>query len=312
MAGTDRLAGLLQRRRESTAAAGPDAPASQRPGVLNRIRAARQRDLRRSDVAPGGALQDNDSSAPVTPVGSFDHGASPAMKEAASAPPVVVAPSPARPKLPNPYRLAHLRPLTVLARLSKDFGKLDWATWEPENLWHSIVDKYGSEPSRAGKDLIGALRSVLASEAFWHEPHVFLWTCAALNGRMVDFRSYPELEPAEVLYAVAVVEQIRGHEPITLGAQTLPGVAFGEEVDGAVAALFLQNGMVYVPPPLSGADQQVVAHLDSSVVPLHDRVRAAWAELGSKAVPKLTDDDLGVQLSRLFFIREYMKERERA
>lgn len=225
----------------------------------------------------------------------------------------VPTPAPAPPKKANPYRLKQLDPLRLFAQLGKDFKKFDWAEWVSEALWHAIVDKYGSEPTREAKNIIGALRSLLHSEAFWTEPHVFMWTCAALNQRSIDLRTYPELDPVEVMYAAAVVEQIRNKDAITISGRTAEGVTYGPHVLATVAAIFLQVGMLYVPPPLDGANAPLLSQVDKSMHRLHDEVAKAWASMGgSESVPKLADTPLGFQLERLFAIREYIKERTHA
>lgn len=229
-----------------------------------------------------------------------------ATKEAAAAPVE-------REKKPNPYRLKRLDPLRVLARLSKDFSKLEWAKWVPEALWHAIVEKYGSEPTGEARNIIGALRSVLHSEAFWIEPHVFLWTAAALNQRAIDLRIYPELDPEEVMYAVAVVAQIRDKEPMTVKGKSVEGVEYSHAVLATIAAIFLQQGLVYVPPPVDGANQILLERMDGSAHKLHLEVKAAWAAKGAAdPVPSFPETAFGLQMRNLFAIREYIKGRTRA
>lgn len=319
MQATDRIRGLLKTKRQSQVVVAPAVSQASRSGVLARIRSRREK-LPRSDVAPGGALKDNDvDPQDPAPLGGSpsDHDTStpPSFKEAAepaiepAAPIVVAAPK----KRKNPYRSDRIRPIRILELLAKHFVGLTWAKWEPEALWHAIFDRYGTEPTREIKDMIGALRTLLTSEAFWREPHVFLWTCAALNRRIVDFRSYPELDPAEVIYAIAVVNRIRDHNPINAGGRIIEGVSFNPEVEGAIAAIFMHDGMVYVPPPTGDADRLLSERLDAAAVKLHDRVLEAWTRLGeSDPIPKLSDDELGVQLSKLFAIREFVKGLERA
>lgn len=229
-----------------------------------------------------------------------------ATKQAAAAPVAVE-------KKPNPYRLKRLDPLRLMSQLTKDFSKLEWAKWVPENLWHAIVDKYGSEPTGEARAMIGALRSVLHSEAFWNEPHVFLWTAAALNQRSIDLRIYPELDPDEIMYAIAVVAQIRDKDPITVKGNTVDGVEYSHAVLATIATIFHQEGLVYVPPPVDAANEILLSLMDSTGHKLHLEVKRAWSEQGaSDSIPSFPETAFGFQMRHLFAIREYMKGRTRA
>jgi len=210
----------------------------------------------------------------------------------------------------NPY-VSDMEPIALLELLSEDYDRFEWATWVPDALWDAIVDDYGSEPSDECKDMIGALRSLLASEAFWNEYHVFMQSCAALNGRVVDWSTLPELEPSEVMYAVAVAHQVRNDQPLTLpDGSKVSGVTYGDQVLATIAAVFIMAGLVYVPPPVEAANVALSLHLDKEGVALQGMVKSLWRDSGHlKSPPAITDDALRVQIEALFSIRSYLKDR---
>lgn len=194
-------------------------------------------------------------------------------------------------------------PLALLKQLHADHG-WDWLEWEPEALWEAI-----GNPPAVVRDIIGALRTLFTTEAFWQEYHVFLWCCQAFNGRPVDFRVIPELEPAEIMYGVLTVEQIRGTKKFKLpNSSVVDGATYGPEILATIAAAFRVAGMVYVPPPVAGATSLLLGQCDAYVRPLSAKVADAWDALSRGEEVPVDETALGVQVSRLMLIREYTKD----
>jgi len=194
-------------------------------------------------------------------------------------------------------------PLALLKQLHADYG-WDWLEWEPEALWEAI-----GNPLPVVRDIIGALRTLFTTESFWEEYHVFLWCCQAFNGRPVDFRLIPELDPAEIMYGVMTVEQIRGQKKFELpnGAK-VEGAVYGPEILATIAASFRLAGMVYVPPPVEGATSLLLDTCDPWVRPLSEKVKLAWEALDHGEAPRADESALGVQVAQLLLIREYTKD----
>lgn len=191
-------------------------------------------------------------------------------------------------------------PLAILKQLHKDF-QWEWVDWEPEAIW----DAFEGEVPGVTKDIVGALHALLRSESFWTEFHIFLWGCQAFNGRQVDFRIIPDLEPYEIMYGVMVAHQIRDEGGLKIKGKKVPGVKYSPEVLATIAAAFRIRGMVYVPPPVEGATSLLLEQVDASVKPLSAQAKAAWVDLG-----KATADEtpLGVQVAGLKLIAEYTKD----
>lgn len=209
----------------------------------------------------------------------------------------------------SPYDGRIRDPVEMLGRLHADFDGFAWADWELEALWDAVAAKFGQPPSAAVKDMIGALGVLLHSESFWHEAHIFLWTCQALCGKSVDFRQIPELEPWEVIYGAKVARHVREERDSELpNGKKVPGVHFAPEILATVAAVFRMAGMVYVPFPLEGATSHLVEGLDDSAKELSAEVKARWKEV--RKDPSKADDTEGalrVQLDRLSEVRAMTK-----
>ena len=302
----DRLQTLLRKGR-------PQTPAEEEPPAGSTPKGLFLRKFRPKPAgAPGPGVVAPDSKdatvekvlTPVSleqePVGQIKSGA---KKKAAAKKPPLAKPLPALP-MDVPYYGKHKAwPLALLKQLHSEHG-WDWLEWEPEALWEAI-----GNPPVVVRDIIGALRTLFKSEAFWEEYHVFLWTCQAFNGRPVDFRVIPELEPAEIMYGVMTVEQIRGQKKFKLpNGAAVEGAVYGAEILATIASAFRVAGMVYVPPPVEGATSLLLSQCDSSVRPLSAKTGEAWDALARGETPKADDSPLGVQVARLMMIREYTKE----
>lgn len=207
------------------------------------------------------------------------------------------------------YQSDEPHPLRLFEKLAADFDRLEWAVWEPEALWHAISIVSGRAPSEVVKNVIGALSTLVESEAFWNEHHVFLWTAAALNGQVPDFASLPDLTPAEVTFAVGVAAAVRDAEDLQLpDGSTIPGVVFGDQVLATIAAIFHMAGLVYAPAPLEGANEYLAKVHDQSARGLAAEVEAEWGKMDDGVPIDLEETPLGLQLARLIDIREYVRD----
>jgi hypothetical protein len=119
----------------------------------------------------------------------------------------------------------------------------------------------------------------------------------------------PELDPAEIMYGVMTVEQIRGQKKFSLPNGTkIDGAVYSSEILATIAASFRMAGMVYVPPPVAGATSLLLETCDPWVRPLSAQAKAAWEQIAAGEAPRADESPLGVQVSKLLLIREYTKD----
>lgn len=214
------------------------------------------------------------------------------------------------------YQSRRPHPVSLFSQLGKDFGRLSWAAWTPEQTWREIREKTGAAPSPVVRNMIGALRGLVESEAFWNEHHAFLWMAQALNGEVPDFSVLPELAPEQIAFAVHVAGQIRDGSPVVLpDKSSIPGVRYDEQVLATIAAIFHLAGLLVVPPPIPGeANEQIRRLQDAAAQAMARDVSAAWGKLekrldsGTKLAAEEFDqqEPLDLQLARLVSIWEYV------
>jgi hypothetical protein len=200
-------------------------------------------------------------------------------------------------------------PIALFQALSRDFDRLEWTRWEAEAIGRAIEEVAGGAPSPTVRSMIGALAGLVESEAFWNEHHIFLWTAAALNGQEPDFSSLPDLTPAEVVFAIGVANLVRDNEPMKLpNGETLSGMSFDPQVAATIATVFHMDGLVYAPEPVEIANEYLDRLHDSAIRSLVAEVKAGWDKISEQpGEPDLADDAVGLQLARLWDIREYVR-----
>jgi len=207
------------------------------------------------------------------------------------------------------YQSSEPHPLRLFEQLSADFDRLEWTLWEPEAQWDAIEHISGVAPSDVVKDTIGALGTLVESEAFWNEHHIFLWTAQALNGQITDFARLPDLTPAEVTFAIGVAAAVRDADDIELpDGSTIPGVTFDDQVLATIAVVFHTHGLVFAPPPLDGVNEHLAKFHDAYARGLAAEVKAEWGKMGDGVPVDLDETPLALQIARLIDIREYVRD----
>lgn len=212
------------------------------------------------------------------------------------------------------YQSERPHPIDLFKSLSKDFKKLEWAGWVQENVWRAIREKTGAGPSEVVRNMVGAFQAILNSEAFWEEHHAFLWIAQALNGEVPDFSDLPELSPEQIIFAMHVVGQIRGQEPIRSNGVEAAGVHYGDQVIATIAVIFHMAGLLCAPWTQDGVNDQIRRLQDPAAQAMSREVEQAWGRLVTKLDagerPKAESFDSGdprdLQLARLTAIWEYV------
>jgi len=116
----------------------------------------------------------------------------------------------------------------------------DWLEWESETVWSEIEAEFGATPSVHSRNKINALKTMHIVDTPWTEWEVFNIVAQALNGNIPDFRILQKPSPLEVAFAVEVMRKVKERE-------------FSSEIARFVAAAFLNEEIVYLPPPVEFA-----------------------------------------------------------
>lgn len=133
------------------------------------------------------------------------------------------------------YHDAH--PVTFSMVLMEKFGT-DWIEWEADTLRSEILTDFKTNSiSDHNWQKIQAVRTLLLTVGFWKEWHVFEKVLQALNNNIPRFDLGQKCSLAQLMAGVDIANQIRKDE-------------FSDEIGKYVAACALDEGVVYLPPPL--------------------------------------------------------------
>lgn len=140
------------------------------------------------------------------------------------------------------YRKTH--PLFLDMILLEKYGP-QWLEWEPETVWSEILDDFKARSiSVHVRNKINAVKLMHVAHTPWTEWEVFAVVCQAMNDNIPDFRVLQKPSPDQIIAAVNMMARIKKRE-------------FSEEVGRFVAACFLDDGVFYLPPPVSFAQEYV-------------------------------------------------------
>lgn len=127
-------------------------------------------------------------------------------------------------------------PLTLDALMKELIPQ--WLTWEPEVIWLTIRNISRKEPNFYTKSKINAMKFLHNSEAAWVSWEDFSHVCDALNNSPPDFDILNKPELGEVANALEIMKRVRAYP-------------FADEIKKFVAAVCLDHGILFAPPPLS-------------------------------------------------------------
>jgi hypothetical protein len=138
------------------------------------------------------------------------------------------------------YHDAH--PVALMLVLMEKFS-VDWFDWEPETLKQEILSTFNATSiSEHNWQKIQAVRTLTRSEGFWEEWHVFEKILQALNNNVPRFDITQRCTLAQLMAGVDIANQVRDEE-------------YSEEIQRYVAACALDEGVIYLPSPLSFAQR---------------------------------------------------------
>jgi len=136
------------------------------------------------------------------------------------------------------YHDAHPVALTMV--LIEKFG-VEWFEWEPSTLKQEILSTFNATSiSEHNWQKIQAVLTITRTVGFWKEWHIFEKIIQALNNNIPRFDIAQRCTMAQLMAGVDIANQIR-QEP------------YEDEVHRYIAACSLDEGVVYLPPPLDFA-----------------------------------------------------------
>ena len=127
-------------------------------------------------------------------------------------------------------------PIVLDMALIRIFGT-DWLEWEPETLRTEITRHYPHGISELNWNQVQAVKTLHVHDAPWADYEAFVPVILALNNNIPVFTVLQKPSVANLLAGVDIMNDVR-EEP------------FSGEVSRFCAACFLDEGVVYAPPPL--------------------------------------------------------------
>lgn len=151
----------------------------------------------------------------------------------------------------NPQLLTDesVHPITLLHELTKKYGA-DWMEWAPSVLRKTLEKDFKISPARVNLIKAMGAGAVATRDEFWESWETFHFLCQALNGLIPSHEELQTHSVGEMMVAVDIALQIRRE----LGSLShVP--TFSEEVAKYIAAHALNQGVWYLPEPLSFASR---------------------------------------------------------
>jgi len=196
------------------------------------------------------------------------------------------------PEKPKSVNISNAMDLAIL--LSNKYDK-EWLFWEPETLEFVIKEKLGIDIRSL--DAILSIALCKLSLAPWKTWHIFEKVVLALNDEIPLFDRQQAISPAQIALAVYYIRRLR------------PDEVFSDEIQTFIAAICHRKGLMYLTPPLEFAQDELnrMHNNEKEAMELSDY----WASVKDENFQTFSfkENNLGIQLSRLAAIKEYLKER---
>lgn len=139
-------------------------------------------------------------------------------------------------KLPLTVLKDKSAPAAALALVAiRQYG-VECFEWTPQILRNELEKDYNVELSDLQSDKLQAAITILTSDAFETNWHVFQTICRHLTGQPMGFEDFEPLDPEEIVYALTDATLIR-HEPIE----------FDDEINAYCGKVFHDYGFCNAP-----------------------------------------------------------------
>lgn len=201
---------------------------------------------------------------------------------------------PVRPVTPaNIFRNSAAHPVILYTFMLDKYGP-DWLTWDPDAIWLVIERDFKTSIASITKEKLNAVKALLMVDSFWRDWEVFEKTTQALNNNIVRFDILQPPTLGQLVNAVRLAKKLRPDMK-----------TFEDEVARYVSAIALEEGVEYLPPPLSFA-QPFLGPAPKDVV-------ARYKELSAVPLDKaqLQETAPDIQATKLLIAVEYANFRER-
>lgn len=142
------------------------------------------------------------------------------------------------------FQAAH--PVAISLLLDHTYGD-EWVAWDPLALWLEIEHEYRVTISELSRTKLQAVRTLRQDSRFWTEWEIFVPIVVSLNNRIPNFWLIQRPTPAQMMAAVDIAA-VYGTRP------------YSDEISRFVAAVFLDEGVTYSPPPLDFANRYLEGH----------------------------------------------------
>lgn len=189
-----------------------------------------------------------------------------------------------------------LRP-SDLAKVLLDRLGAEWITYEPETLWVEVRRVTKANPGETLKNKIQAVKTLLASNAFWKDYLAFEKVVMAFNNHLPSFDYHQNPSPAMIALAVSEAAKIKEE-------------VYSDDVLRYIAAAAFQEGIIALPEPLNIA-QESLDQMTSPVVgrQMREDLARRVREMGVNEPPEdmYTETVTGIQLARARSIQEYVR-----
>lgn len=132
-------------------------------------------------------------------------------------------------------------PLLLDLALIRTF-KSKYISWEPETIWAEIAKTFGTAISEVNKAKVHAIRTCHMVDRPYEAWEVFEKTAIAFNNGIPLFDVMQQPSPQACAFTVDALRQIRTKQ-------------LSDEVEKYIAAVMLDNGIVYAPEPIEFANK---------------------------------------------------------
>jgi len=188
----------------------------------------------------------------------------------------------------------------VLDYLLIDRFDFAWFEWEPETLWAEIRLEFQTPAvDDHVRSKIQAVKTAHITDWVWTKWEVFCPIVQALNNNIPDFKVLRKPEPAQLLAAVDMLNDLRQEE-------------WSREVGHFIASALLERGIALAPPPIEFAQASIDQYLQDENIPTDtSALRKRYDEVLDTPLEEveLEETPVDVQVGRLVIAHDYMKMR---
>jgi hypothetical protein len=135
-------------------------------------------------------------------------------------------------------------PIALTLVLMEKF-KTEWLDWEPDTLKREILETFkATSVSEQNWQKIQAVRTLMSTVGFWKEWHIFEKIIQAFNNNVPRFDISQRCTLSQLMAGVDIANTVRKE-------------VFDDEPQKYISACALDEGVVYLPPPLDFAQQKL-------------------------------------------------------